>query len=106
MPYFHKSYINQGCEIELTLFNAMLSYRHDRKEKWLVLSLVQTKSLFFVLVSQVIARDGRPIVICEKGDEETQALAHKTLEVPHTVDCLQVSIKIVTIEFVLFVLPE
>ncbi|XP_026681612.1 glutamine--fructose-6-phosphate aminotransferase [isomerizing] 1-like [Diaphorina citri] len=38
---------------------------------------------------QVIARDGRPIVICEKGDTETQALATKTLEVPHTVDCLQ-----------------
>nr|WPA94605.1 glutamate fructose-6-phosphate aminotransferase [Cacopsylla chinensis] len=38
---------------------------------------------------QVIARDGRPIVICEKGDEETQALASKTLLVPHTVDCLQ-----------------
>lgn len=38
---------------------------------------------------QVIARDGRPIVICEKGDDETQALASKTLEVPHTVDCLQ-----------------
>lgn len=38
---------------------------------------------------QVIARDGRPIVICEKEDPETEALAWKTLKVPHTVDCLQ-----------------
>ncbi|XP_050051577.1 glutamine--fructose-6-phosphate aminotransferase [isomerizing] 2-like isoform X3 [Dermacentor andersoni] len=40
-------------------------------------------------MQQVIARDGRPIVICEKGDEETKKMAFKYLEVPHTVDCLQ-----------------
>uniref|UniRef100_G3ML65 glutamine--fructose-6-phosphate transaminase (isomerizing) n=1 Tax=Amblyomma maculatum TaxID=34609 RepID=G3ML65_AMBMU len=40
-------------------------------------------------LQQVIARDGRPIIICEKGDEETKKLAFKYLEVPHTVDCLQ-----------------
>ena len=36
------------------------------------------------------ARDGRPIVVCEKGDMETQKFASKIIEVPHTVDCLQV----------------
>lgn len=41
-------------------------------------------------LQQVTAREGRPIIICEKGDEETQEFASKTLEVPHTVDCLQV----------------
>nr|CAD7400424.1 unnamed protein product [Timema cristinae] len=40
-------------------------------------------------LQQVTAREGRPIVICEKGDTETQSFASKTLEVPHTVDCLQ-----------------
>ncbi|XP_064458505.1 glutamine--fructose-6-phosphate aminotransferase [isomerizing] 2-like isoform X2 [Ornithodoros turicata] len=40
-------------------------------------------------LQQVIARDGRPIVICEKGDEETKKMCFKSLEVPHTVDCLQ-----------------
>jgi len=40
-------------------------------------------------LQQVTAREGRPIIICEKGDTETQSLASKSLEVPHTVDCLQ-----------------
>lgn len=41
-------------------------------------------------LQQVTARDCRPIVICEKDDKDTQELASKVLEVPHTVDCLQV----------------
>ncbi|XP_046391780.1 glutamine--fructose-6-phosphate aminotransferase [isomerizing] 2 isoform X3 [Ischnura elegans] len=40
-------------------------------------------------LQQVTAREGRPIVICEKGDEETKQFASRVLEVPHTVDCLQ-----------------
>lgn len=40
-------------------------------------------------MQQVTARDGRPIVICEQGDDETKELAFKSIEVPHTVDCLQ-----------------
>jgi len=40
-------------------------------------------------LQQVTAREGRPIIICEKGDTETQSFASKSLEVPHTVDCLQ-----------------
>lgn len=42
-------------------------------------------------LQQVTAREGRPIIICEKGDKETKSFASRTLEVPHTVDCLQVS---------------
>ncbi|GFS56662.1 glutamine--fructose-6-phosphate aminotransferase 2 [Nephila pilipes] len=40
-------------------------------------------------LQQVTARGGRPIIISEKGDVETQKFANKFLEVPHTVDCLQ-----------------
>ncbi|XP_069673613.1 glutamine--fructose-6-phosphate aminotransferase [isomerizing] 2-like isoform X4 [Periplaneta americana] len=40
-------------------------------------------------LQQVTAREGRPIIICEKGDTETQSFASKSLEVPHAVDCLQ-----------------
>jgi len=40
-------------------------------------------------LQQVKARDGRPIVICENDDIETQKHASKSLLVPHTVDCLQ-----------------
>lgn len=40
-------------------------------------------------IQQVKARGGQPIVICEDGDKETMQFAHKVLEVPKTVDCLQ-----------------
>lgn len=42
-------------------------------------------------LQQVTAREGRPIVICEEGDDETKNLAWRTIEVPRIVDCLQVS---------------
>ncbi|KAI4470538.1 glucosamine--fructose-6-phosphate aminotransferase isomerizing [Holotrichia oblita] len=40
-------------------------------------------------LQQVRSRDGRPIIICEEGDNETAKLACKSLQVPHTVDALQ-----------------
>ncbi|XP_065348749.1 glutamine--fructose-6-phosphate aminotransferase [isomerizing] 2-like isoform X3 [Cloeon dipterum] len=40
-------------------------------------------------LQQVTARQGQPILICEKGDKDTQEFASRVLEVPHTVDCLQ-----------------
>ncbi|CAL1264824.1 unnamed protein product [Larinioides sclopetarius] len=40
-------------------------------------------------LQQVTARGGRPVLICEKGDVETQKHAFKYLEIPHSVDCLQ-----------------
>lgn len=40
-------------------------------------------------LQQVTAREGRPILICEEGDEETKAYASRALEIPRTVDCLQ-----------------
>lgn len=45
---------------------------------------------------QVQAREGRPILICEEGDVETMShvpSASRVLEIPKTVDCLQVLIK-------------
>jgi glucosamine--fructose-6-phosphate aminotransferase (isomerizing) len=40
-------------------------------------------------IQQVTAREGRPVLVCEKGDVETQKFGSRFLEVPHTVDCLQ-----------------
>merc|ERR1712121_245061 len=41
-------------------------------------------------LQQIVARDGRPIIICETGDTETAAWAKgKVIEVPKTVDALQ-----------------
>ncbi|XP_059609768.1 glutamine--fructose-6-phosphate aminotransferase [isomerizing] 2-like isoform X2 [Phlebotomus argentipes] len=38
---------------------------------------------------QVQARQGRPIIICEEGDDKTMGYASRVLEIPRTVDCLQ-----------------
>merc|ERR1719431_1018757 len=40
-------------------------------------------------LQQVIAREGRPIIICEKGDKETMNFSDRNIEVPRTVDVLQ-----------------
>lgn len=40
-------------------------------------------------LQQVTSRKGRPIIICEEGDEETKSFSSRSLEIPHTVDCLQ-----------------
>lgn len=40
-------------------------------------------------MQQVTAREGKPIIICEEGDEETKKFASRVLEIPRTVDCLQ-----------------
>ena len=45
--------------------------------------------------SKVTARGGRPVLICEEGDAETQRLnPDNCLTIPHTVDCLQVVVHI------------
>ncbi|CAG7818645.1 unnamed protein product [Allacma fusca] len=40
-------------------------------------------------LQQVTAREGRPVLICETGDAETKAFSDRSIEIPHTVDCLQ-----------------
>ncbi|XP_037925589.1 glutamine--fructose-6-phosphate aminotransferase [isomerizing] 2 isoform X3 [Hermetia illucens] len=40
-------------------------------------------------LQQVTAREGRPILICEEGDEETKSFSSRALEIPRIVDCLQ-----------------
>lgn len=40
-------------------------------------------------IEQVTARSGKPIVICNEGDEIAGGKAYATLHVPLTVDCLQ-----------------
>lgn len=40
-------------------------------------------------LQQVVSRNGRPIIVCEEGDTETQSYSSRSLEIPRTVDCLQ-----------------
>lgn len=50
-------------------------------------------------INQVTARDGRPIVICNEGDEiVSNDKVYATLEVPVTVDCLQGLLNVVPLQ--------
>lgn len=40
-------------------------------------------------LQQVLARGSNPIIVAEEGDVETEKYAKRTLQIPHTVDCLQ-----------------
>ncbi|CAD1472466.1 unnamed protein product, partial [Heterotrigona itama] len=53
-------------------------------------------------LQQVTARDGKPIVICEEGDEETKMFADRVLEVPKTVDCLQGILTVIPMQLLSF----
>lgn len=49
-------------------------------------------------VEQVTARDGRPIVICNEGDDLLKDKAFATLHVPLTVDCLQGLLNVIPLQ--------
>lgn len=53
-------------------------------------------------LQQVTARDGRPILICQEGDEDTMSYASKVLEVPRTVDCLQGILTVIPMQLLSF----
>jgi len=51
-------------------------------------------------VQQVVARHGQPILICEQGDEESVKFASQSLQVPHTVDCLQGILTVIPLQLI------
>ncbi|CAH1981783.1 unnamed protein product [Acanthoscelides obtectus] len=53
-------------------------------------------------LQQVTARDGKPIIICQEGDQETMAFGHKSLQVPKTVDCLQGVLTVIPMQLLSF----
>jgi len=57
-------------------------------------------------LQQVVARHGRPIVICEEGDDECCKYASHLLKVPHTVDCLQGILNIIPLQLLSFHMAE
>ncbi|KAK6455152.1 glucoseamine-6 phosphate synthase [Scheffersomyces xylosifermentans] len=71
-------------------------------DKLPIIAFATKDSLFPKVMSafeQVTARDGRPIVICNEGDEiisSDKVLA--TLEVPETVDCLQGLLNVIPLQ--------
>jgi glucosamine--fructose-6-phosphate aminotransferase (isomerizing) len=64
------------------------------------------RSIVFVPVdlttSIVIARGGRPIVICNTDDEEFPASQTEKIEVPRTVDCLQGLLNVIPLQLIAY----
>uniref|UniRef100_A0A8C1S9C3 glutamine--fructose-6-phosphate transaminase (isomerizing) n=1 Tax=Cyprinus carpio TaxID=7962 RepID=A0A8C1S9C3_CYPCA len=53
-------------------------------------------------LQQVTARQGRPIILCCQDDPEISKMAYKTIELPHTVDCLQGIISVIPLQLISF----
>ncbi|XP_039624424.1 glutamine--fructose-6-phosphate aminotransferase [isomerizing] 1 isoform X2 [Polypterus senegalus] len=53
-------------------------------------------------LQQVVARQGRPIVICDKEDYETIKNSTRTIKVPHCVDCLQGILSVIPLQLLSF----
>ncbi|XP_043912663.1 glutamine--fructose-6-phosphate aminotransferase [isomerizing] 1-like [Protopterus annectens] len=53
-------------------------------------------------LQQVLARQGRPIVICDKEDHESEKNAYRAIKVPHTVDCLQGILSVIPLQLLAF----
>ncbi|XP_003386553.1 PREDICTED: glutamine--fructose-6-phosphate aminotransferase [isomerizing] 1-like [Amphimedon queenslandica] len=51
---------------------------------------------------QVSARSGRPVVICEEGDEEILSRVTRTVQMPHIVDCLQGILTVIPLQLLSF----
>ncbi|GAM89177.1 hypothetical protein ANO11243_072140 [Dothideomycetidae sp. 11243] len=51
---------------------------------------------------QVIARSGRPIIICNTGDEEFPSDKTDRIEVPQTVDCLQGLLNVIPLQLMAY----
>ncbi|KAK7135325.1 hypothetical protein R3I94_014096 [Phoxinus phoxinus] len=53
-------------------------------------------------LQQVVARQGRPIVICDKEDYETINSSSRTIKVPHCLDCLQGILCVIPLQLLSF----
>lgn len=70
-------------------------------DKLPIIAFATRDSLFPKVMSaieQVTARDGRPIVICNEGDEIAKDKVFATLHVPLTVDCLQGLLNVIPLQ--------
>ena len=50
----------------------------------------------------VIARGGRPIVICNPNDEEFSSDQTEKIEIPKTVDCLQGLLNVIPLQLIAY----
>ncbi|CAB4038366.1 glutamine--fructose-6-phosphate aminotransferase [isomerizing] 2 isoform X2 [Paramuricea clavata] len=75
-------------------------------DKVLPIVMIITKDRLYQKVMnalhEVTARQGRPIILCSKGDEEVKKYAFRHVEVPATVDCLQGILTVIPLQLLSF----
>lgn len=49
---------------------------------------------------QILARGGRPLVMCNPGEPECQSDINRRIEVPYTVDCLQGLLNVIPLQLI------
>lgn len=54
------------------------------------------------MFAAVVARKGRPIVICTAGEEEFPASKSERIEVPGTIDCLQGLLNVIPLQLMAY----
>lgn len=80
----------------IKIWNALKSVKFSSEEVFPHLS----KTFYFIFLCYFF--QGRPILICNKGDEEVKDHAFRTLEVPRTVDCLQGILSVIPLQLLSF----
>lgn len=85
LTYMHSEGIMAG-----ELKHGPLALVDDQMPVMMIVSRDSVYSKCMNALLQVKARECHPILICEEGDTETMSYSSKVLEVPKTVDCLQV----------------
>jgi glucosamine--fructose-6-phosphate aminotransferase (isomerizing) len=65
-------------------------------------NLVMSIFILLTLMVSVIARSGKPIVICNTGDEEFNTSEAEKIEVPKTVDCLQGILNVIPLQLIAY----
>ena len=55
---------------------------------------------------QIVARGGKPFIICQKGDKDTMAFSDQVLEIPATVDVLQGILTVIPMQLISYHLAK
>lgn len=67
-----------------------------------ILCILHIQCLCIADAVLVVARGGRPIVICNKDDPEFPASQTEKIEVPQTVDCLQGLLNVIPLQLIAY----
>lgn len=86
---------SKSCSVFTTLLKVIENT--FRRKQVLCVTFIYIETHTFISMFQ-----GRPIIICNEGDEEVKSHAFRTLEVPKTVDCLQGILSVIPLQLLSF----